>query len=63
MILRDNGEKKEFEPVSTGLHNAVCFGNWDILHQKREYEGAVTYPRQTIVGFEVEETLFNFLSK
>lgn len=48
-------QKKEYEKINPGLHNAICVGIWNVGKQKIEFNGEVKYKQQVIFGFEVEQ--------
>lgn len=56
-ILAKEGEKKDFEQVTPGTHQGVCYDIWDIGYQEGEYKGKKKVLHTVIVGFEVNEPI------
>jgi len=48
-------QKKEYEKIKPGLHNAICVGVWNVGVQKIKFKDEIKYKQQVVIGFEVEQ--------
>lgn len=48
-------QKKEYEKIKPGLHNAICVGVWNVGVQKIKFKDEIKHKQQVVIGFEVEQ--------
>ena len=51
------GEKKDFQKVSSGTVQAVCYDVWQLGWQRSEYKGEKIVAEKIVVGWEVNEPI------
>ena len=60
IIAKADGERKEHDPIPSGVHMAVCYAIFDIGTQKKEWKGEVKFQRQVVICWELPDERGDF---
>ena len=63
LILTDSPEKRQFEVVPEGSHNAVCVAVWDIGNQPKTWNNEVKIVPQVVLAWEIDKVIDDKESK
>jgi hypothetical protein len=55
LIAKDSGGGGNFEPVSAGLHRAICYAVYDLGHQVFEFQGERKVLHKILVNWELPD--------